>query len=210
MPKPLFYGGGNSSNTYLIPDNAGYCLIVDPGAPHDGALLRKIQNDGLKITAILLTHGHFDHIGGLDEIIQAFGDLPVYISQEDVECFANPRLNASFLDYEPRTFTLPKDLRTLTDGEKVEIGSFAFKAIATPFHTRGSMCFLFEEEKILYSGDTLFRGAVGRYDLPGSCPRFLSDSLRKFLALDDAAIVYPGHGPKTSLGNERPWLRGYI
>lgn len=198
------------ANTYVLGEEGEPCLLIDPGYNQGGVLNRYVlKHHQGKTLAIVLTHGHFDHFYGLKDF-EGLEDVPLFISEEDYPCLSDAKKNASFDLAEP--FCLREDVSPyfLEDGDETKIGPFLFKTIATPFHTKGSICLYFEAEGILFSGDTLFKLGVGRDDLPHASPRDKDNSLRKLFTLPDSTLVYPGHGGKTSIGEERPYLNDYL
>ena len=154
-------------------------------------------------------HSHFDHFYGLKDF-ENLGNIPLFMSEEDFVCLSDPKKNASFDLAEP--FSLDKDVNPyfLEDEDETKAGPFEFEAIATPFHTKGSICLYFKQEGILFSGDTLFKLGVGRDDLPHAAPKEKEASLKKIFALREDTIVYPGHGSKTTIGEEKPYLNDYL
>lgn len=189
----------------------GKAWLVDPGQEAD-RLLAQLKDRRLTPTGILLTHAHFDHIGAVAGLQQAFPDLPVYVHPLDVPVITHP-FNQYPPDYPP--VPMPKnvvgrlDAWTLEGGEKVEV-------IETPGHTPGGVSFYVppsashDGPPLLLSGDTLFAGSVGRTDLPGGDMATLVASLKKLAALPHDTVVVPGHGPETTIGAERranPFLR---
>ncbi len=198
------------ANTYVLGEEDEPCLLIDPGYNHNGVLglYAKKHHQG-KILGIVLTHGHFDHFYGLKDF-EGLESIPLFMSEEDYPCLSDPKKNASFDLAEP--FSLEKGASPyfLEDGDETKIGPFLFKTIATPFHTKGSICLYFEGEGILFSGDTLFKLGVGRDDLPHASPKEKASSLEKLFALPDETLVYPGHGAKTRIGDERPYLSDYL
>jgi len=169
--------------------------IVDPGAEADriAALLEKAK---LKPEAIILTHGHFDHIGAVPGLQAKWPNLAVYMSPEDEKVLTHP-LNSFPPDYPP--IGKPnniRDVRTLA-------GRHGLEPIFTPGHTPGGMCYYFKDEKVLLSGDTLFAGSVGRTDLPGGDMATLMDSIKTLKRLPDDTDVIPGHGMFTDIGHEK-------
>ena len=197
-------------NTYVLGEEGEPCLLIDPGYNGNDVLGRYIsKHHGRKILGIVLTHGHFDHFFGLQTLKVPEG-TPVFLSEEDYPCLTDPKKNASFDLAEP--FSLRKEICPyfLEEGDETSIGVFFFRTIATPFHTKGSLCLYFEREGALFSGDTLFKMGIGRDDLPHASPREKERSLRKIFALPSLTVVYPGHGPKTSIGDEKRNLDGYL
>ncbi len=173
--------------------------IVDPGADADriAALLEK---DGLRPELILLTHAHFDHIGGIPGLQRRFPNLPVYIHPLDAPILAHP-LNAFPPDYP--AIPQPANIRDCRELPGVTV-------LETPGHTPGGCCYHFPDEKLLLSGDTLFAGSVGRTDFPGGDMGALTESLDRLAALPDDTLVIPGHGSTTTIGREKlnnPYLR---
>lgn len=190
------------ANTYVMGKIGGNCVLVDPGF-QDKALLSYIQNHYEKVVAILLTHGHFDHMRGVQDILKFFSNqtIPVYLHPEDESILQDPRLNASIMTGENvkgSFITTP-----VHDGEELELKGMTIRVIHTPFHTKGCVCYLSLDDNALFTGDTLFKGSIGRTDLPVSTPETVAPSLQKLLALKDTLVVYPGHGPLTNLGAEK-------
>lgn len=192
-------------NTYILYNEAKEAILVDPGFNVGNKLIEHIQKIDVKVVAILLTHAHYDHIAGLEDVINLFPNTKVYISEDEVELLDNPNLNLSRFadDWLNKSLTfLPKNLVKLSDGEVFEEASYQVKMIKTPFHTQGSACFYVESENILFSGDTLFYTTIGRTDLPTGSNRLVESSLSKLLKLPLSTKVYPGHGVMTSLERE--------
>jgi len=199
--------------------DGGECVLVD-APPDPGAVLTHLDEHGLRLVALLATHGHVDHVGGVGEISRGQGhDVPVRIHDLDRHMLLDP-LTASgtlgqILAYEELDLRPPELLAGLDDGERVSGAGMTFTAIHTPGHTQGSTCFLLEvegEAPVLFSGDHLFAGSIGRTDLPGGSPeQLLASMAEKILPLDDDIQVLPGHGETTTVGKERatnPFLTG--
>lgn len=188
--KTISVGGFEVNCTILI--RPGAVWIVDPGQEAD-RLATLLERDGLRPDAILLTHGHFDHIGGIAGLQARYEGLPLYVHPADVPVLTHP-LNQLPPEYPP--LALPAnvcDARSLTGVEVLE----------TPGHTPGGVCYHFAADGLLLSGDTLFAGSVGRTDLPGGDMKTLMASLHKLMRLPDGTTVVPGHGPSTTIGAER-------
>ncbi len=198
------------ANTYVLGEEGESCLLIDPGYNQNGVLNRYVEKHHQgKILALVLTHGHFDHFYGLKDI-KGLESIPLFMSEEDFACLSDPKKNASFDLAEP--FSLNREVSPyfLEDGDETKIGGFKFQTLATPFHTKGSICLYFKEEGILFSGDTLFKLGVGRDDLPHAAPKKKESSLHKIFALPEETLVYPGHGGKTAIGEERACLSDYL
>jgi hydroxyacylglutathione hydrolase len=194
-----FVTGPIETNTYVVADDATKtCLIVDPSTGCE-EVLRKIELDGLKAEAILLTHAHFDHIMGIPEIQERVGAIPIYIHPSEAGFLSNAQLNGSTLLGED--FTFRGGVRKLSEG-KIHIGSFTLDVLHIPGHTPGGCAFVFETHCLC--GDALFAGSIGRSDLPGGDGDLLIASIQnKLMALADNTIAYPGHGGRTTIGRER-------
>ena len=205
MKITCFSLGQMRANCYLLINN-NYCLIVDPADEAD-FILEQLQRQKLTPLAIIATHGHFDHLMAAGEI-QASFKIPLYIFKEDL--FLIERLNETakhFLGYNPSVLP-PKNIKFLKDGElKIQPRfnrgqDFKFTIIKTPGHTPGSCSLYFKDEKAIFTGDTLFRQGIGRYDFSYGNKEDLQASLKKIISLPEKTIVYPGHGEKTTIEEE--------
>ncbi|MCR5490700.1 MAG: MBL fold metallo-hydrolase [Bacilli bacterium] len=199
----LFYGDPYCRN-YVLGEEGEDCILVDFGAPSGRMILNYVAKHHKKCLGLLLTHGHFDHICGLQGFESEI-DFPIYMNDFDACCLDDPYLNGS------TSFGLPEvkvdssklNLKFLGDAEEIELGGTKIKLIHTPFHTLGSSLFYIEKDGILFSGDSLFRYGVGRMDLPHAAPRYFRESAKKIKSLPDATKAYPGHGPSTTIGDEK-------
>ena len=197
-----------AANTFICYNEKNDGFIIDPGYNVDNVLINHIRKLNIKIVAVLLTHGHFDHIHALEDICNEFPDAKVYISEEEKEFLSNPDLNLSkepeLREQGVRLLTyVPKNLVIINDNDIINEAGFSVKVIATPFHTRGSVCYYVDSEKALFSGDTLFFTTIGRSDLPTGSSRTIESSLAKLKALPDGIKIYPGHGACTFLDREK-------
>ena len=190
------------TNCYIMKNeenNEG--IIVDPGADA-GRILNAVQELKLvKVAAILLTHAHGDHIGALEEVRQAT-KAPVYISAKDAPALTDP--DANLIRWLGMDVQIGKPEHLLEDDEIIEVAGFKFKCLLTPGHTPGGMCFYNEENKLAFSGDTIFCESIGRTDFPGGSYKQLLESIRtKIFTLDDETRLLPGHMTATSVGWEK-------
>ena len=188
-------------NCWFITNLAtGHCVAIDPG-DEAGALIAALGKRVLD--GVLLTHGHFDHVGAAEELAD-YGSALVYVHADEVDLLAWAPENARQLGVGEIDAPVP-DL-TFTDGEELQVGEFCFTVIHTPGHTTGSSCFLLRDSQDgcqhLFSGDTLFHHDIGRTDFPESAPQLMASSLLKLAALDPETLVYPGHGSTTTIGEE--------
>lgn len=191
-----------SANTYVLGKIGDPCVIVDLGSTNK-AITDYIDSHYEKVAAILLTHAHFDHIRGIPKLLSYYKkkyDIPVYRSEEDIPLLSSPSRNAC----SRRGEKISRNINPIPvkDGDAIKIGKYTAKVIATPFHTKGSLCYLFEDDNALFTGDTLFAGSIGRRDRPTSQPDKMASSLKKLLSLKPTLVIYPGHGSRTNLGRE--------
>lgn len=185
------------ANTYLVSQD-GKAILIDPGYNEDDVLGSHIKKKGLTLIGVFLTHGHIDHIEGLENL-ENLDRVPIFMMKEDIPCLNDPYLNAAYLFGKSKTFPFVKPY-PLEDEDEIKLGPFSIKAMAVPYHTKGSAGYLLEDS--FFSGDALFKGSIGRDDLPGSIPSKRKESLGKIASLPPKTIVYPGHGPSTSIEDE--------
>ena len=189
------------TNCYIVSDDCGDAVVIDPGENAKGiiARLKEIQ---AKPGAILLTHGHFDHITAVPALLQEYPGIPVYAYKEERVLLEDARINESASM--GRGGIVLQDVRYLEDGAELTLLGETWKLIATPGHTIGSCCWYVESASALFSGDTLFAGDCGRTDLATGSMQSIVHSIREVLMqLPDETTVLPGHDEMTSIGLER-------
>ncbi len=194
------------TNCYFIfNDDTKEMLVIDPGESAS-RLAAEIRASGCQIRGILLTHGHFDHADGIEGLLEEFAqEKPlVYACEAEKKTLSDPEINLSgAMNYNPKTYHADIFLK---DNDVTERAGFTFVTLHTPGHTPGGCCFYFEEEGVLFSGDTLFCGSVGRTDFPGGSMSELVRSIRtKLMVLPDETVVYPGHDSTTTIGDEKKY-----
>lgn len=191
------------TNCYIVNDaESKQAVIVDPG---DGAQFIEscMESLGVSPVAILLTHAHLDHIQAVPALKSRF-NIPIYVHEADEEMLGNTNLNLG-----PQAILLEEGDIRLKGGETISLGGMEIKVIHTPGHTKGGVCYYFEEDATLLSGDTMFRNSWGRTDFPGGSDAEIMDSIRnKLLPLPKETKVYPGHEGATTIENER-MMHGY-
>lgn len=192
--------GEVQTNCYIVAaDGSEKCVIMDPGDYAD-YILSEVNKAGYVIEAVLLTHGHFDHILAVDAIRKKTG-CKIYAYEEERRLLKDPKLNVSVACGPGISENADVYLK---EGDTVDAAGLSFKVIATPGHTVGSVCYYVEDEAVIFSGDTLFEMSVGRTDLPtGSTGTLIRSIKEKLFTLPDDITVYPGHGPATSIGYEK-------
>jgi len=198
--------GMTQTNCYIVGcEETQKGVIIDPGG-HPRRILAALKKSGLTISYVLNTHCHFDHMGANADIVAATGahlalhaaELPILKERGGAALFGVPMKESPMPDME------------LEPEQKLDVGELCFEVLHTPGHSPGGVTFYLEREGVAFGGDTLFSGGIGRTDLPGGDMEALMHSIRKVLfALPDNTVIYPGHGPKTTVGREKthnPWL----
>lgn len=193
--------GPLGTNGYIV-SSGEECLIFDPGA-EPKRIESFLKENSLKPLAILLTHAHFDHIGAVDYLRKAYS-IDVYLHEEETDLLTDAEKNRSKVYFgEEGAVQSTKQDHFLTAGS-MTVGPFHFEAVHTPGHSPGSISFIFHEEKFVISGDVLFQQGIGRTDIPGgNLEQLMKSIFTKLYTLDDEFVVYPGHGPKTTIGFEK-------
>ena len=201
--------GPLACNCSVIGDEATHeAMVIDPGDEID-EIMSIVRRHGLTVKQIVVTHGHIDHVGGAMKLKRLTG-APILINQNDYELVKTADQYAAWLGMQP-----PGEIsadQNLSDGDEVRAGQLSAKVVHTPGHTEGSVCLYFAPQQKLIAGDTLFAGSIGRTDLPGGNFMKIMQSLKgPLMSLPDETVVVPGHGPVTTIGEERetnPFILG--
>ena len=188
--------GSYQTNCYIVwAEGAKTCAVIDPGYEPD-RVLDAARNLGLTIDAILLTHGHFDHVGAVEGLLQATG-CTLWMHEGDYSQFPTPT-NAYFY---PLTNCELAEVQFCEEGQQITAGGLTFQVVATPGHTYGSVCYRCQDA--LFCGDTLFAGSCGRIDLPGGDRAAMACTLERLAQLQEDLRIFPGHGPSSTLAREQ-------
>jgi len=215
-----FPAGPWQTNCYIIAPSAGSeCIIIDPGHTASNPARAYISENGLKPIAVMVTHGHLDHMWSVFPLTTGY-EIPAYIHKADRHLLSDPSAGVSSetlaalsqMVSTDDVFAEPHDVHELIGDTTLDIAGFDIKISHAPGHTAGSVLFdVLDKERFVFTGDVLFAGAIGRTDLPGGSPAAMNESLRKvILPIDDSAHILPGHGRATTMGFERgtnPYLR---
>lgn len=197
--------GAYQTNSYVLrPDeSADRCVVVDTGlSTHD--LTAFLQQESLLPQALILTHGHGDHIAGVPDLLSHWPDMIIYAHQLEAAVLSNPELNLSTMTGMPLILDCPIDY--VVQDQMIEEAGIRLQVLHTPGHTQGGMSLYGKEPGVVFAGDTLFAESVGRTDFPGGSQTQLIQSIQEQLfALPDETIVYPGHGPSTTIGHEKKY-----
>lgn len=192
------------TNAYVVASDSGEAIVVD--VPPDPERIGKhIATMGVAVVGILLTHGHIDHTGGAGKLAADSG-ATAYVHPDDDFLTLHPteQLRAMFGVAPPGSYEVPERFESLIHGQQLDIAGMTLEVRHTPGHTPGHCCFYLADEGILFTGDQLFAGSIGRTDLPGGSTEALMASMReRVMDLDDSVDVLPGHGPETTIGRER-------
>jgi glyoxylase-like metal-dependent hydrolase (beta-lactamase superfamily II) len=201
----VFDSNPYGTNCWLLAaEGSDRAVVLDPGFEPE-AVHRMLDDAGKEPVAALLTHAHVDHAGSAAAF--AGDGVPVYVHPGDEPAFRDP----AAWGRPGQELEIPKDLRTFEDGDVLELAGVRIEVLHTPGHTPGSTCFRIEDLVLVFSGDLVFAGSIGRSDFPESDPQAMQVSLRRFLTLPEELRVLPGHGPETTVARERatnPFLQG--
>lgn len=186
-------------NTYIVGDEeTGDAVVIDPGGSAE-RILRLAEQEGLTLRRIINTHAHFDHVGGVRELKELAG-IPFALHEADLPILENYSRQLLYFGLPPKD--PPEVDEYLQPGDEIEVGNIRLQVLFTPGHTPGHVTFY--TSGVAFDGDVLFRGGIGRFDLPGGDYEQLMKSIREVLfALEDDTVVYPGHGPATTIGEEK-------
>lgn len=197
--KITYYAVGSmGANCYIVSDDNGHAAIIDPGGDAK-RILDNVKLNNLTVDLILLTHAHFDHIMAVEELRVATG-AQLCVGAGDAPMLSDAQYNLSAMVFPTKAVSLTAD-RLLTDGDSVTFGDVTLTVMETPGHTRGSVCYI--GDGVLFSGDTLFAGSIGRTDLPGGDMSVMRRSLMRLCQIEGDYTVYAGHGEETTLAFQK-------
>lgn len=189
---------GITTNVYIVVSK-NEAIVIDPGGEPD-KIIDKLNELNTNLKYIVLTHCHSDHIAAVTDLQKVKGG-EVLISEEDGKAVNNPIRNlAPFMGSKLEKIKVD---RFLSEGDKIKLGNDEFEIIETPGHTKGGICIYSEKQKVLFSGDTIFKGTYGRTDLPSSSYQDMKNSIKKLMKLPDDINIYPGHGILTNMKDEK-------
>lgn len=192
---------GPVQTTCYIISNENKAIVVDPAA-NANQIIRYLGTKKLELEAVLLTHGHFDHIGAVNELVAKY-QVPIYAHKKEQEYFENPEVNLSPMIYERLILNKDFEYRFIADQEMIDCLGLRVKAFHVPGHTTGSLCYYFESEELVFTGDTLFKHSIGRTDfIYGNHDQLVKGIRGKLLSLPPHTLVYPGHGECTTIEEE--------
>ena len=203
--------GPVGTNCYIIKnEETKESAIVDAAASAD-RLLKAAEKDGTELKCLMLTHGHWDHIGAVNDIAAQLPSLPIYIGENEIKLMESPEANCSAWLFGSPDMVSREKVNTLKDGEEITVLGEKVKIIAVPGHTEGGICYYFQESGYLFCGDTLFQSGIGRSDLPSGDEDLLLVSIKeKLFTLPQDTKVFPGHGFTTTIKEEvetNPYFR---
>lgn len=203
--------GPFATNTYIVWDETTMNgVIIDPSFTPEH-IWQAVLKIGMKPVKILLTHAHVDHMAGLNFMREKYPDAKVYMHERDLPYMTDPAKNLSYMLDEPVRCDKPDVL--VKEGDHIKVDSLDFKVLETPGHTPGGISFYCEKENLVFTGDALFQGSIGRTDFPGGSMTTLVEGIKKELfVLPDKTYVLSGHGNPTTIGDEKasnPFLQGY-
>lgn len=196
------------TNCYICSNTKNEAVVIDPGFEPD-KILAEIRKDNLDVKLIVITHGHFDHVSAIGDIKEVYKNAKIYIHKDDIEWYkrgkqiARDSFGITFAD-----MSMPdiNDVKYIKDGDIIELGEISFEVMHTPGHSEGCVSLIDKKNKMVFSGDTLFKGAIGRTDLIGGNSSHIHNSIKnKLFKLNDDYKVYPGHGSFTTIGEEKQY-----